>query len=295
MIQSFLPKGSGINRFPFFFLILLAAVISGCGKTAQDSRVVASVNTSVLTMEMIRSQMDSSQKLTDADLRQYVNRWVTSELLYQEARRKGYDETKEIMEKVAEAKKQLSIAELLEKEVYTLAENSIQPDEIDSYYQSHSSEFALQENLVRLSIAIFNQNDAAVEFRASALGESGWNAAVEKFRNDITKGMISLTDSLFFSQSSLYPPELWKVASALGTQEVSFPVNTSVGFVVMRSLGQYKKGTPAPFAYSEPEIRSRLTMERRQKKYQEYIQTLRTKHEVQFMLPAADTLRLGGE
>ena len=288
-------KESGDRRFPLFFLVAVLALLSGCGETAQDRRVVASVNTRVLTMEMIRSQTDSSQKLTDAELQQYVNRWVTSELLYEEAQRKGYDETEEIRQKVAEARKQLSIAELLEREVYALAESSIQPDEIDSYYQSHNSEFALNENLVRLSVAIFSQNDAAVQFRASALGESGWDAAVDEFRNDTAKGMISLSDSLFFTQSSLYPPDLWKVASALGMQEVSFPVNTSVGYVVMRSLGQFKKGTPAPYTYVEPEIRSRLTMERRQQKYQEYIQQLRTKYAVQFMLPAADSLRLEGE
>jgi parvulin-like peptidyl-prolyl isomerase len=246
-------------------------------------------------MEMIQTQMDTSMKLTDAELRQYVNRWVTSELLYQEAQRKGYDETEELTFKVAEAKKQLSIAELLEKEVYTLAESSIRPDEVAFYFQSHLDEFILKENLVRISIAIFARNEEAVQFRAAALGGAGWDAAVEEFRNDTSKGMISLSDSLFYLQSSLYPPELWKVASALGMQEVSFPVNTSVGYVVLRSVGQYKKGSPSPFAYVEPEIRTRLAMERRQQKYQEYIQSLRNRHAVQLMLPPADSLRYEGE
>jgi len=295
MTGCFTGKESGALRFPFFFLAVVAALFSSCGKPAEDSRAVASVNTRVLTMEMIRSQTDSSRQLTDAELRQFVNRWVTSELLYQEAQRKGYDGLAEIQQKVAEAKKQLVIAELLEKDVYTLAESSIRPDETASYYQSHAGEFALKENLVLLSIAIFSQNESAVQFRAAALGEAGWNAAVNEYRADSAKGMISLSDSLFFSQSSLYPPELWKVASVLGAQEVSFPVNTSAGYVVMRSLGQYKKGMLAPYAYVEPEIRSRLAMERRQQKYQEYIQTLRAKHEIQFMLPATDSLKLEGE
>lgn len=295
ILFSLLIKESGKHRFPFFFVAAFAVIIASCGETAQDKRAVASVNTQILTMDMIYAHMDSSKQLTDAELRQYVNQWVTNELLYQEAQRKGYDETDEVRLKVAEAKKQLSIAELLEKEVYSLTEQDIRPDEVAFYYQSHADEFILKENLVRLSIAVFARNDDAVHFRVSALSGLGWNNAVEEFKNDTSKGMVSISDSLFYFQSSLYPPELWKVASALGIEEVSFPVSTSVGYVVLRSIGQYKKGNPAPFAYVEPEIRTRLAMERRQKKYQEFIQALRVKHAVQFMLPQAETPNAQGE
>lgn len=288
-------KESVSRRFPFFFLVAAWILLAGCGEQRPNGRVVARVNDQVLTLEMIEAQSDTSRKPTSDELRQYVNRWVTNELLFQEAVQKGYDATDEIRLKVMEAHKQLSIAELLEKEVYDLAEKSITSDDIQAYHQSHSGDFTVNSDLIRLSIAVFNRNDVATQFRALALGPQGWQEAVAAFRSDATKGMISYSDSLFFTQSTLYPPELWKVAAVLGQYEVSFPVKTSAGFFVIRLLGQHRKGTVAPLSYVEDEIRQRLAMERRREKYQEFIQRLRSKHTVQFMVSQSDSSAFGGE
>ncbi|MBI2428429.1 MAG: peptidyl-prolyl cis-trans isomerase [Ignavibacteriales bacterium] len=284
-----------MKRFPFFFLCTACMIMYGCGEQQPQGRVVARVNDQVLTLEMIRAQSDTSRKPSDEEMKQFVNRWVTNELLFQEARQKGYDASEQIRQKVAEAHKQLSIAELLENEVYALAEKSITSDEVTSYYQTHPGEFTANEDLIRLTVAVFNRNDVATQFRAIALGPQGWVEAVAAFRSDLTKGMISYADSLFYSQSTLYPAELWKVAAILGYHEVSFPVKTSAGFFVIRQLGQYKKGTTVPLSYVEEEIRQRLAMERRQERYQEFIQQLRNKHTVQFMFSQTDSTAFGGE
>ena len=288
-------KESVLRRFPFFFLGASCVILFGCGEQHQNGRIVARVNDQVLTLEMIEAQSDSSHKPSNDELRQYVNRWVTNELLFQEALHKGYDASDEIRLKMAEAHKQLSIAGLLEKEVYDLAEKSITSNDILAYYQSHLGEFSLNDDLIRLSVAVFNRNDIATQFRAIALGPQGWQEAVAAFRSDVTKGMISYSDSLFFSQSTLYPSELWKIAAILGQYEVSFPVKTSAGFFVIRLLGQHRKGTTAPLSYVQEEIRQRLAMERRRQKYQEFIQRLRTKHTVQLMFSQSDSSAFGGE
>lgn len=288
-------KESVIRRFPFFFLGAILSLISGCDERQPQERAVARVNDQVLTAEMIRAQSDTSRKPSNDEVRQYVNRWVTNELLFQEARQKGYDASEEIRQKVAEAHKQLTIAELLEREVYDLAEKSITPADVTAHYQSHLDEFTINEDLIRLSVAVFNRNDIATQFRAIALGPQGWQNAVDAFRSDAAKGMISYSDSLFFSRSTLYPAELWKVATILGQYEVSFPVKTSAGFFVIRLLGKHKRGTTAPLSYVEEDIRQRLVMERRQQRYQEFIQQLRSKHTVQFMFSQSDSSALGGE
>jgi hypothetical protein len=80
------------------------------------------------------------------------------------------------------------------------------------------------------------------------------------------------------------------VAAALGMLEVSFPVKTSVGFVVLRSLGQFKSGAVSPLQFVEAEIRTRLAMELRQQRYQQFIQTLRNKYTVELMVATQDSL-----
>lgn len=279
-----------VGRFPFFFLCSAIFFIGGCTQSEQNAGIVAQVNSSVLTMEMIHNRMDSSRTLSHSEIQQYANRWVVNELLFQEARQKGYDESEQVRQTMDEAVKQLSIAALLEKEVYQPAEGVLQQSEIASYFQDHNDEFTLKENLVRLSLAVFVTIEPAIQFRTVVLRDNDWNTRVEQYQMDSGKGLVSFSDSTFYSSSSLYPSELWKVASALGMLEVSFPVKTSVGYVVMRSLGQYKVGSNAPLAYVEEQIRNRLIMEERQKRYQRYLQNLRSRHTVQMMIAVEDSL-----
>ncbi|HAP35392.1 MAG TPA: hypothetical protein DCQ28_05425 [Bacteroidetes bacterium] len=289
MVSQLFSEESVLIRFPLF-IILFTIFTAGCTQEDSTENIVARVNNQTLTLEMVRENSNGIDQLTNDDIRQIANRWITNELLYGEAQQRGYDAAEHIQRKVLETKKQLCISELLENEVYSLAENSVRSDEIALYYQSHNSEFILHENLVKLSLVIFQSLESANQFREAALGDQGWNGAVSMFRQNSSNPIMSFRDSVFFTQSSLYPPELWKVANALGMLEVSFPVKTSVGFVVMRSLGQFKIGAPSPLQYVESEIRSRLTMELRQQRYQQFIQTLRNKYTVQLMIPTQDSL-----
>jgi hypothetical protein len=280
---------SGV-RFPLFFFCLFLSLTLGCTETQPNGTPVAKVNDRVLTVEMIRGSAAESQTLTQSDIQQYAKRWVTNELLYQEAQLRGLDGSDAIQQKLIEAQKQLSIAELLEKEVYSSAMNEIRREDAAEYFQNHSEEFTLHETLIRLSVVIFNEFEPANNFRTAVLSGSDWDTAIDQNRNDAAKGLMSYSDSIFYTKSSLYPLELWKVAGALGMSEISFPIKTSVGQIVLRSLGQFKEGTVAPLQYVEVEIRNRLAMERRQKRYQQFLQELRGKHTVTMMFTESDSI-----
>jgi hypothetical protein len=276
-------------RFPLFIFCLFLGLTLGCTETQPSGTPVAKVNDHILTVEMIRGNASASQTLTQNDIQQYAKRWVTNELLYQEAQLRGLDGSDAIQQKLIEAQKQLSIAELLEKEVYSSVMGEIGREDVAAYFQNHSDEFTLHETLIRLSVVIFSEFEPANDFRTAVLSGSDWDAAIDQYRNDATKGLMSYSDSIFYTKSSLYPQELWKVAGALGMSEISFPIKTSVGQIVLRSLGQFKEGTVAPLQFVEVEIRNRLAMERRQKRYQQFLQELRAKHTVTLMFAGSDS------
>ncbi len=289
MVKQLLSEESVLVRFPLFIFIF-TIFAAGCTQEQSTENIVARVNNQTLTLTMVQENSNGVDQLTQDDIRQIANRWITNELLYQEAQQRGYDAEEHIQRKISEAKKQLCISELLENEVYSLAENSVRQNEITSYFQAHIVEFILREDLVKLSVIILPSIESANQFRESALGDQGWNNSVSLFRQNSTNPVMSFRDSIYFTQSSLYPPELWKVANALGMFEVSFPVKTSIGFVVMRSLGQFKNGASSPLQYVESEIRTRLAMELRQQRYQQFIQTLRNKNTVQLLVATQDSI-----
>jgi hypothetical protein len=270
-------------------------LLVGCAEQERQEQVLARVNDQALTKEMVQQLMDSSQAISPVQLQQFANRWVTSELIYQEARQRGIDASDEVMRKTNDAKKQLAIAALLEKEVYAAAAADIRQDEIATYYQTHREEFLLKSDVVWLSVAVINKLDPATEFRIAASGSSGWNTAVESFEKKSLSGLISVSDSIFYSQASLYPPELWRVASLLKTGDVSFPVQTSAGYFVMKSHGQFKAGTTAPLSQVHSVIYERLLMERRQQRYTDFVESLRRKNTIQLYLSSTDSLNQRSE
>jgi hypothetical protein len=275
-------------RFPLFIFCLFLGLTLGCTETQPSGTPVAKVNDHILTVEMIRGNASASQTLTQNDIQQYAKRWVTNELLYQEAQLRGLDGSDAKQQKLIEAQKQLSIAELLEKEVYSSVMGEIGREDVAAYFQNHSDEFTLHETLIRLSVVIFSEFEPANDFRTAVLsGSIGMQRSINI--GDATKGLMSYSDSIFYTKSSLYPQELWKVAGALGMSEISFPIKTSVGQIVLRSLGQFKEGTVAPLQFVEVEIRNRLAMERRQKRYQQFLQELRAKHTVTLMFAGSDS------
>ena len=95
--------------------------MASCSEELKQSREVAKVDDQTLTVDMIHRQLDTSRGISEAQVRMFTGRWVNTELLYQEAKRQGLDNSEQVLQSLEEAKKQLAINALLEKEVFTLS------------------------------------------------------------------------------------------------------------------------------------------------------------------------------
>ncbi len=286
-----------------FVAVALActAGLLSCSRQSQQKEDVARVDGQTLTMESVYRQIDTTNGVSEMQVRMFARQWVNSELLFQEAKRLGLDNSDEVRKNLEDVQRQLTINALLEKEVFNDKPQSVSKDEVDIYFRNHQEEFVLREDIVHVSLVIFAERKPADEFRESALHGQGWVPSVAEFQDPTQHDspIITKTDSAFFTQATLFPAKLWKVASALGGGEVSFPVRTTAGYFVILLLGSYSRGATPPVEYVGDAIRGRLVMEKRQQRYAEYIETLRKKHSVQINLTGVsadhDSLATGGE
>ncbi|MGE5314970.1 MAG: peptidyl-prolyl cis-trans isomerase [Acidobacteriota bacterium] len=270
-----------------------AFFLASCTKPAPDARELARVNDRPLTREMIEARSEHPAELTEAQIQMYASRWVVSELLYQEAKRQGLDQSEAVRRSLEDAEKQLAVAALLEKEVISIAPEAVPAERVQAYYEKHQDEFSAHEPTVWLQTAVFRDRRSGERFRDLALSDAGWASAVSTLK---AEGKLSVAaDSMLHTQSTLYPNELWRVASAMRTHDVSFPVKTSGGFFVMRLLGSLKRGETMPLPVVEPKIRERLSVELRQEKYNELVESLRKKNNVQLFVTGGDSLSRSGE
>lgn len=269
-----------------FRVVALALLVAGCQKDEPPHTPLARIDGRTLTLEEVATHFDSARGVSDAQIHGYVQRWITSELLYREAVRRGLDQRPAITTQMDEIRRQLVINALLEQEVYTARSTEASPADIRQYYEKHKKEFILTNDVVLVSFILFVDREAANTFRSTVLRGTPWSQTLRATLDDpeLRAGVVSSIDSLYFTQQTLFPVELWRTAMGIGVNNPSFPVRTEEGFYVLIVWNVGRQGQQAELPYVEDEIRSRLAIERRQRLYNVLLENLRSKHAVQVLV-----------
>jgi hypothetical protein len=272
-----------LNPSKCLFVVLVVLTTIGCSKSAPDKTPVARIDNQMLALEEIRAHIDTSREPSQAQIQQYVQRWLTEESLYREAIDRGLDHTDEMNQKMEDVRRQLAINALLEKEVYSKKTTNFSTLDIRQYYEAHVQEFNVLHDMALVSFALFKNRDAATEFRNLVLKGTQWNSAI----NQYAQSVVLRVDSSYRTEATLIPAELWRVASKSTSRELSFPISTDNGYYIIVVWKLIKQGQTADVSLVEQEIRGRLTVERRRQMYDQLIQNLRSKHAIQVFISFA--------
>ena len=274
-------------------LILLLA--SGCSRQTPSREYAARVGSVELTQDALARAGDSLG-IARGRSRALVDEWVVSELLYQEAQRRGLTDADQFRSRLEAARKQLAIEELLQTEVYGDS-GGVREQDASSFFGANISQFTLKEEVVRASYALFSERDAANLFRSRILRGASWDEALRQIRSDSLNGRFvrSAASGQYFTQATLYPEELWKLARTLGKDEVSFAVKTSAGYYVIIVHGVKHAGEAPDFDYVKNSVRDRLMIEQRRARYNKFVADLRSRHSVDVAPGNADTASAPGD
>ncbi len=264
----------------------IALMMLGCQKSEPPKTPVARIDDQTLTLEQIKTQLDTTRGISQAQMHEYIQRWLTDEILYREALRRGLDQNREIGRRLGEIRRQLIINALLEREIYSDRTAQISQEEVAAYYANYKNEFVLPGEVALVSFVLFREREPANAFRTKMLQGTPWSDGLRKILSDPQQAPTVLmhVDSLYFTQATLLPPELWRVATATTRSEPSFPVRTENGFYILVTWKFSKRGQVADLPYVEKEIRSRLTIERRRRMLDSLVENLRAKHSVEILV-----------
>ncbi len=265
----------------------LLAFGAGCSHDNGQGGYVAKVGQTELSQEELgafRTSPDSSVHPNE-----YINDWVTTELLYREAERRGIAQSEAITRQLEAMKKRLAVAALLNQEIYG-TDSTVNEDAIVTYFNAAKNSFALHEDAVLLSWALFVDREAANTFRSRVLSGTAWDKALaEAEANPSHARLVSSTHQQYYTASTLYPEELWKVARTLRKEDVSFAVKTDQGYYVLKLHAAKRKGEIPDLDFVRDEVRERVLMETRRLKYERLLTSLRSRYPVDIRTSVADS------
>lgn len=268
----------------FWWWVSALGALVGCSQQQEESKeFVARVGDSFLTAEQLPAPPDSSPITHE-----YVNDWVASELLYQEAVRRGVATSPEIDQRLDVVRRRLIVDALLHEELYADTAEITQ-EAISSYYGSHQNQFLLREAVALASVLHFDDRDVANTVRTRVLRGASWEEATREVQQDSSRQqyLLQATGKQYFLQSSLFPQELWKVARNLARNSISFVINTDQGYYLLFLYDFRHQGELADPLYVKQEIRDLLMIEARQLMYHDFLQRLHARFPVEVRLASS--------
>ncbi len=256
-----------------------------CGSRIPEEEVVARVENAVLTQDALNKRM-TWQGLRQDQERVFVERWVNRELLFLEAKRKGFHRNDELDYELDIVEKEYLINQYLES-IY--AERiQVTPEDIQVHYEQNKSDFEVSEEEIRIQHLLVDKPDVA----QLALQEIRAGKPFEKVVEERSlNGDNKLGGDLGFIKRGELIPELERQAFNLAAGQVSTIVKSAFGYHIIKVVKKYAKGSQRDLTDVSDEIGQRLRVKKQWDVYHDLLYQLQNSMKV--TMPKSETWTTG--
>jgi peptidyl-prolyl cis-trans isomerase C len=237
--------------------------------------VLATVNGKELTKREFGLFLpeDDQYVLTAEEKREYLDRWITTQLLYEEALKSGIKASPDIEARLEEYKKDLIADQLVQKVIEERA--AVTEKEVRDYYEAHRLEY---EKEYRVSHILVNTPEDAEQVRALleslSFEEVARKYSVDKHSN--AGGHLG-----YLSRGNMIP-EFEGVVFRMGIGEVSDVIETEFGYHIIKVMDIRDTQNPLEYADIASEIANILTLQKRQAAYDSLVTALRRRADIEY-------------
>ncbi len=258
--------------------VLFAVLIAFCAcKKSVESAVVARVGNAQLTVAALQELLPTiqNQKLGRLQSERYIQQWLESELLYQQALKEKIDKLPHVRLHIEKLQKDYIVSAYLQQKV----DQEVQVHEADfqEYYQHNSDEFKAEEDLYKLDLILVESLARAREARNRLVAGEAFAAVAKNISLDYSRYQDGQLGFVSVRQLS---PLLAAAVTGLKMQEVSQPIKSEMGYNLLRLQGVIRKGQIQPYEEVKATVISRLQAKKREEMYQRVINELGAKVKV---------------
>lgn len=229
------PVPSRALALIFALLWTSAPLWTGCTQAQQDNPVVAMINGRAITQPEFDVRWNNLSPATRARYekeggkRRFLEELIMRELLIQEARKQGLDQSDEIREKTQRYKEQLILDEVMKDRIKTRVD--VSTEEMDAYLLKHVDQL-LANPKVQVSVMLLPNIYAAKDLKRQV--ESGGNFAKFAARYSTDEKSRVKGGDLGPYRKGLVEPDLDQVVQSLRPGVTSEPVKTDRGYYLVK-------------------------------------------------------------
>jgi peptidyl-prolyl cis-trans isomerase C len=260
-----------------FALTATLGVLAGCSPKKQESPAIATVGEDKLTAEQLAAEIPEELQglITREQVQEYVQRWINSQLLLQEAKRRGFDRKIELQWELRRVERELLVSKLLEEELDK--QTLVSEEDARKYYEDNKESFSRESNEVHLfHILAPNQEEAKAIMSRLRAGEEFEAVARERASAGKQEGDWDLS---YVSPEELIPEAAQKVFRARKGTVVP-PIRSEFGYHIFKVVDKQPKGSVKSFEEVKEEITIKLLAQKRQQRFQQLLSRLRNETEI---------------
>lgn len=245
--------------------------LSSCSEERLPEDYLAVVNDRMLTRSSLKYLIDSVY-LNDFYLNQIVESWIELELLAQAALNEGFEARDEFAVRNDFNTRRLLAIDYLRDKLKTIS-YSVSKEELESYYQTHLSDFIFNYDIYKVNQAIVKNFSKAIDLRNTALAQLDFANTVRlTFKPE---EIIDQKSGIFLKEFDNMPYELINILQTLEPGEISFPIDIGNGeYMITQLVARYSKNETPSLEFVKEMVEERIIFERQKKFYQELISKL---------------------
>ena len=245
--------------------IAFIIIFNGCA--TYSGSVVARVGETKLTKTELIAQIPEELKVNQENLPFLLEKWINSELLYQEAVRQGLTKDEKLKFQAQQIAKEFMVNALLEQEA---AKVKIPSSELLAYFNKYKEDFM---NEVKIRRIVLQSEDLAERTLAEIKGGGNFSQLAKE--RSIEQTPDKGEPSRFFGRG-ITEPSLEEVIFALKPGEVSEVMQTSEGYQIIQMVEKKPVRKDVSFAEVADYIESALSLKQSRIMFDSLITDLRS-------------------
>jgi len=251
------------------YLTLMLVVLSGCKEEDNTSKKpIAKIHEKNLYLSDVESVIPNGKSKEDSAMiaENYIRNWIKKQLLLKKAEQNLSEDNKDIQKQIEEYRSSLLIYRYQQQLIDQKIDTTVSEDEISSYYKKNTSNFTLDENLVRVLYIELPKNSPNIS-NVKKWITSDDSEHINKLENYCYQYAKKFDD--FNNDWIVFKNLINNIPLDINNPQRFLQYNQTIEhsdslFNYFIKINEYKlKGTPAPISYVRDKIKSVILNKRK--------------------------------